>query len=77
METPINPRSRRNTCAEQVETFVDLAKLHHRAGRGGARRLLERPASSLVTLLVVALAPLLPALLFGLNSNLASLLSDV
>jgi len=29
-----------------------------------------------VTLLVVAVALLLPALLFGLNSNLASLISD-
>ena len=73
---PDQSRSRRNTRLEQAETFVDLAKLHQRSIRGSARRLLQRPASSLVTLFVVAVA-LLPALLFGLNSNLASLLSDV
>ena len=74
---PGQPRSRRNTRVEQTETFVDLAKLHQRTIRGSARRLLQRPASSLVTLLIAAVALLLPALLFGLNSNLASLLSDV
>ena len=73
---PDQPRSRRNTRAEQTETFVDLVKLHQRTIRGSARRLLQTPASSLVTLLVVAVALLLPALLFGLNSNLASLISD-
>ena len=74
---PDQPRSRRNTRAEQTETFVDLIKLHQRTIRGSARRLLQTPASSLVTLLVVAVALLLPALLFGLNTNLASLLSAV
>ena len=74
---PDQSRSRRNTRLEQAETFVDLAKLHQRTIRGSARRLLQRPASSLVTLLIAAVALLLPALLFGLNSNLASLLSDV
>ena len=69
------PRPRRNTRAEQSESFVDLLKLHRRIARGSASRLLQTPASSLVTLFVVAVALLLPALLFGLNSNLASLLA--
>ena len=74
---PDQPRPKRNTRAEQTETFVDLVNLHQRTIRGSTRRLLQTPASSLVTLLVVALALLLPALLFGLNSNLASLLRHV
>ncbi len=70
------PRGRRNTRAEQTESFVDRVKLHRRIARGSASRLLQTPASSLVTLFVIAVALLLPALLFGLNSNLASLLAN-
>ncbi|PCI76574.1 MAG: cell division protein [SAR86 cluster bacterium] len=72
---PDQPRARRNTRAEQTESFANRVKLHRRIARGSASRLLETPASSLVTLFVVAVALLLPALLFGLNSNLASLLA--
>jgi len=74
-ENPNQPRVNRNTPAEQSESFGDLVKLHRRIARGSAIRLLQTPASSLVTLFVVAVALLLPALLFGLNSNLASLLA--
>ena len=74
---PDQPRPKRNTRAEQTETFVDLVKLHQHIIRDGDRRLLQTPASSLVTLLLVAVTLLLPALLFGLNSNLACLLNDV
>ena len=73
-DKPNQPRVKRNTRAGQSESFVDLVKLHRRIARGSASRLLQTPASSLVTLFVVAVALLLPALLFGLNSNLASLL---
>jgi len=69
------PRARRNTRAGQSQSFVDLVKLHRRIASGSASRLLQTPASSLVTLFVVAVALLLPALMFGLNSNLASLLA--
>ena len=69
------PRVKRNTRAGQSASFVDLVKLHRRIARDSASRLLQTPASSLVTLFVVAVALLLPALLFGLNSNLASLLA--
>jgi cell division transport system permease protein len=72
---PNQPRVNRNTRAGQCESFGDLVKLHRRIARGSAIRLLQTPASSLVTLFVVAVALLLPALLFGLNSNLASLLA--
>ena len=69
------PRVKRNTRAGQSASFVDLVKLHRRIATHSAGRLLQTPASSLVTLFVVAVALLLPALLFGLNSNLASLLA--
>ena len=74
-ENQNQPRVKRNTRAGQSESFVDLVKRHRRIARGSASRLLQTPASSLVTLFVVAVALLLPALLFGLNSNLASLLA--
>ena len=74
-DNPNQPRLNRNTRAGQSESFVDLVKLHRRIARGSAIRLLQTPASSLVTLFVVAVALLLPALMFGLNSNLASLLA--
>ena len=72
---PDQPRPRRNIRAEQSESFTDLLRLHRRSARSSASRLLQTPASSLVTLFVVAVALLLPALLFGLNSNLVSLLA--
>jgi cell division transport system permease protein len=74
-DNPNQPRLNRNTRAGQSESFGDLVKLHRRIARGSAIRLLQTPASSLVTLCVVAVALLLPALLFGLNSNLANLLA--
>ena len=74
-DNPNQPRLNRNTRAGQSESFGDLVKLHRRFARGSAIRLLQTPASSLVTLFVVAVALLLPALMLGLNSNLASLLA--
>ena len=74
-ENPNQPRVKRNTRAGPSESFVDLVKHHRRIARGSVSSLLQTPASSLVTLFVVAVALLLPALLFGLNSNLASLLA--
>lgn len=74
-ESPNRPRPRRNRRAGQTESFADLIKLHRRIARGSASRLLQTPASSLVTLFVVAVALLLPALLFSLNSNLTNLLA--
>ena len=74
-DNPNQPRLNRNTRAGQSESFGDIVKLHRRFARGSAIRLLQTPASSLVTLFVVAVALLLPALMFGLNSNLASLLA--
>lgn len=73
--TKEQPRPRRNTRAGQTESFAGLFRLHQRIASTSAKRLLQTPASSLVTLFVVAVALLLPALLFGLNSNLANLLA--
>jgi len=75
IESPNQPRVKRNTRAGQTESFVDLVRLHRRIAKGSASRLLQTPTSTLVTLFVVAVALLLPALLFGLNSNLTSLLA--
>ena len=74
-ENPNHPRVKRNTRAGQTESFLDLVRLHRRVARSSASRLLQTPASTAVTLFVVAVALLLPALMFGLNSNLASLLA--
>ena len=74
-DNPNQPRVNRNTRAGQSESFGDLFRLHRRIAKGSAIRLLQTPASSLVTLFVFAVALLLPALLFSLNSNLASLLA--
>ena len=71
---PNQPRARRNTRAGQTESFTDLLRLHRRIAKDSAKRLLQTPASSLITLFVVAVALLLPALMFGLNSNLSNLL---
>ena len=76
-DNPNQPRLNRNTRAGQSESFGDLVKLHRRFARGSAIRLLQTPASSLVTLFVVAVALLLPALMLGLNTNLASLLAGL
>ncbi len=69
-------RPKRNTRKGQTESFTDLFRLHQRIANASAKRLAQTPASSLITLFVVAVALLLPALLFGLNNNLASLLSS-
>ena len=74
-DNPNQPRVNRNTRAGQSESLGDLFKLHRRFARGSAIRLLQAPASSLVTLFVVAVALLLPALLFSLKINLGSLLA--
>lgn len=73
---PDQARPKRNTRAGQTESFADLLRLHQRVATASAKRLAQTPASSLVTLFVVAVALLLPALLFGLNSNLANLLAS-
>lgn len=72
---PIQPRPRRNTRAGQTESFADQLQVHRRIARSSARKLLRTPASSFITVFVVAVSLLLPALLNSLNSNLTSLLS--
>lgn len=75
IKTTEQARPRRNTRGGQTESVADLFRLHQRIAITSAKRLLQSPASSLVTLFVVAVALLLPALLFGLNNNLANLLA--
>ena len=74
-KNPDQARVRRNTRAGQTESFANRLAVHRRIARASAKRLLQSPASSLVTLFVVAVALLLPALLFGLSNNLTSLLA--
>lgn len=72
---PLQTRTRRNTRAGHSESFSDVLKIHQRVAGDSARRLLETPASSLVTIFVVAVALLLPSLLSNLNSNLTNVLA--
>lgn len=72
---PAQSRRRRNTRAGQSESFTDQLQMHRRIATDSARKLLRTPASTFVTVFVVAVSLLLPALLFSLNSNLSGLLS--
>ena len=69
-------QGRRNTRVGQAISFADQLATHRRVAKASAKRLLHTPASSLVTCFVIAVALLLPALLFGLSSNLSSLLAN-
>ncbi len=75
LDKPIKPRPRRNTRASQSESFSDQLQVHRRIARRSVRKLLQTPTASFVTVFVVAVSLLLPALMFSLNSNLSSLLS--
>lgn len=66
----------RNSRAASTGSISRLAQLHRRVAISSLQRLLKTPASSLMTTFVIAVSLLLPALLFGLNSNLGSLLSE-
>jgi cell division transport system permease protein len=68
-------RPRKNTRGGQTESFSDLLRVHRRVARSSASRLLQTPAASLVTIFVIAVALLLPALLTSLNSNLTNVLA--
>ncbi|MEX0963135.1 MAG: permease-like cell division protein FtsX [Pseudohongiellaceae bacterium] len=69
------PRPRRNTRVNQTKSLAEKIEVHKRIAKGSARKLLQTPAASFITIFVVAVSLLLPALLFSLNSNLASLLA--
>lgn len=74
--TPVDPsRPRRNTRAGQANSLSDLIGVHRRVASASARQLLRTPASTFVTVFVVAVALLLPAILTSLNSNLTELLA--
>ena len=49
---------------------------HRRVAHSSAQQLLTQPVSSLLTVFVIAVSLLLPALLFALNTNIAQLLSE-
>lgn len=66
---------KRNTRSEQKSSLSESLQTHRRIASNSARKLLRTPASTFVTLFVIAVALLLPALLFSLNSNITSLLS--
>ena len=68
-------RPKPNTRAGRNESFSDLLQVHQRLARNSGRRLVETPVSSFVTIFVIAVSLLLPALLFSLNSNLTSVLA--
>lgn len=72
---PARPRPRLNTRAGQRESLADRVQVHKRVARSSAARLLQSPIASFITVFVVAVSLLLPALLFSLNSNLNSVLA--
>lgn len=71
----IKSRPKPNTRAGRNESFSNLPQVHRRLAGNSGRRLVETPVSSFVTIFVIAVSLLLPALLFSLNSNLTSVLA--
>lgn len=68
-------RSRRNTRTRDSDSFANILRVHRVVASSSLKRLYHEPASSLMTIFVVAVSLLLPTLLFALNSNLSSMLS--
>ncbi len=68
-------RPKPNRRSGNTESFSSLLQVHRRVARASIRRFLETPVSSMMTVFVVAVSLLLPALLFGLSSNLSSMLA--
>lgn len=71
--TPTRPTPNRRS--GNPDSFSRLLQAHRRVAKSSFKRFFEAPASSLMTTFVIAVSLLLPALLFGLNSNLSSLLA--
>ncbi|HIF75130.1 MAG TPA: cell division protein FtsX [Porticoccaceae bacterium] len=55
---------------------VSALQIHRKIALDSAKRLILSPLSSLMTIVVIAVSLLLPALLFGLNENLQSILLE-
>lgn len=68
----VRPRNSRSPASGSLSR---LAQVHRGIAISSLQRMLRTPASSLMTIFVIAVSLLLPALLFGLNSNLTALLS--
>lgn len=68
-------RVQRNKRAQPPSSYINRIQVHKRVARASLKQLLKSPVSCLVTIFVIAASLLLPALLFGLNSNLSSILS--
>lgn len=64
--------ARRLTPRARITPWQALMQVHADCARDSLRRLLATPAASLMTVFVVAIALLLPALLQVLNANLAA-----
>lgn len=64
----------RNSRTANSGSLSRLAQVHRGVAISSLQRILRTPASSLMTTFVIAVSLLLPALLFGLNSNLTAVL---
>ena len=66
----------RNSRSVSPGSASRLAQVHRDIALSSLRRMLSTPGSSLMTTFVIAVSLLLPALLFGLNSNLSAVLRE-
>lgn len=71
----VKSRPKPNTRVGRNESLSDLLQIHRRLAKNSGRRLVQTPVSSFITVFVIAVSLLLPALLFSLNSNLTSVLA--
>ena len=66
------PRSRGN----EQSSFSKRLQIHRKTAKNSLKRMAESPASSAMTTFVIAVALLLPALLFALNGNITAALNN-
>lgn len=68
--------AQRPQAATRQGALARFLQVHRRVAGSSLRQLLKTPFSSFMTIFVIAVALLLPALMFALNSNLTSVLDD-
>ena len=66
----------RNRSRSDSPSLSSWVQIHRKIALGSFQRLLRTPASSFATVFVIAVGLLLPALLYGININLASVLNN-
>ena len=67
----------RNNQRRDSPSLSSWVQMHRRTALQSWQRLLKTPASSFATIFVIAVGLLLPALLYGVSSNLSSVLDNL